>query len=192
MKFPKALPAAVFMTRTLRATLLALGVLALAPLAAAQDQSAARQRVDETCPKIVILGDANHATRFAGEGRDVTDILYKTKLDSVDGGCKHKGANGITIDITAQVSAELGLAAKSSTLEVPLFIAIIDPEELVVTKQEATATIKFERGSRKGQGIAEFKSVKLALSEDTVGEDLEVVVGLQLDKDQLNYIRGGH
>jgi hypothetical protein len=179
------------MNRIARAAFLALGVLAMAPLAVAQDQPA-RQRVDETCPKIVILGDANHATSFAGEGRDVTDILYKTKLESVDGGCKHKGADGINIDVTATVSAELGLAAKSSTLEVPLFIAIIDPEELVVTKQEATATIKFEKGSRKAQGVLAFKTIKLALSEDTVGEDLEVVVGLQLDKDQLNYIRGGH
>jgi hypothetical protein len=168
--------------------LAALALLAAAPLSAAESN----RRVDETCPKFVILGDADHATIFQGEGRDVTDILYKSKLEAVDGSCKHKGTSQLNIEVKAHLSAELGLAAKSETVEIPVFVAVIDPEQLVVTKETATATLKFERTSRKGEADAEFKTIKLELSEGTIGEDLEVVVGLQLDKAQLDYIRGGH
>ena len=150
------------------------------------------RNVDQTCPRIVILGDADHSTSFDGSGRDVTDVVYKAKIASVDGDCRHKGEHQVNITVTATVTAEQGLAAKGNEISIPLFAAVIDPEELVVTKEQATATVKFERGTRTGQAVAEFKTIKLELSEDTVGEDLEVLVGLQLDKDQLDYLRSGH
>jgi hypothetical protein len=167
--------------------------LAAALLASASARAAEPvQNPDRTCPRIVILGNADHATNFEGKGRDVTDIVYTAKLASVDGSCRHRGSNQVNIEVTATVTAEQGLAAKGTELEIPIFAAVIDPEELVVTKETATATLKFERGQRSGSTTAEFRTIKLVLAEDTIGEDLEVVVGLQLDKDQLDYVRAGH
>jgi hypothetical protein len=147
---------------------------------------------DASCPSIAVLADADRSTVFDGKGRDVTNIVYQTSLKPGAVTCKHRKNHQINIDVSAVIGATLGLAAETHEIEVPYFIAIIDPEELVVTKINGSARIVVEKGSRSAALPIESQTIKLALEEDTHGNDLEVLIGLQLDKDQLDYNRAGH
>jgi hypothetical protein len=139
-----------------------------------------------------VLSDANRSTIFDGQGKDVTNIVYKAHLSDPAVSCKHKRGDQLNIDVKAVLGIELGLAATTREIEIPYFIAIVDPEEMVVTKEKGTMVVKVQRDSRTGAATLESPTIKLGLEEDTVGADLEVLVGLQLDKDQLEFNRLGH
>lgn len=165
---------------------LLVGAVASAPARAADE------REDETCPRLAVLSDADHSTVFDGEGRDVTNIVYKATLGAAALKCKHRSGNRLKIDISAVIGIERGLAATERDIEVPYFIAVIDPEQLVVTKQQGLALIKAERGSRTAAATIESATITLELSEETMGADLQVLLGLQLSEDQLDYNRAGY
>jgi len=148
-----------------------------------------KKRADTTCPSIAVLADANRSTVFDGKGKDVTDIVYQAHLSNPVLDCRHKKGSQLNITVKVTVGAELGLAANTREIEIPYFVAIIDPEQMVVTKEKGVALVKIARDGRTGSLEVESPTIKLALEEDTVGADLEVLLGLQLDKDQLDYNR---
>ena len=156
------------------------------------EEPRARGYNDTSCPGIAVIADADRSTVFDGKGLDVTNIVYQTSLKPGTVSCKHKKGRQINIDVSAVIGAELGLAAESHEIEVPYFIAVIDPEDMVVTKLNETVRVVVGKGGRTAALPVESKTIKLVLEEDTRGNDLQVLVGLQLDKSQLDYNRTGH
>ncbi len=156
-----------------------------------ETEKEAKKQEDTTCPRVAALADADRSTVFDGKGRDVTNIVYQARLTSPTLSCKHRKNGQLNMTIAAEIGVEPGLATEAREIEVPYFIAIIDPEQLVVTKEQGMARIRVEPGSRTASVKVENDSIKLELEQDTAGADLEVLVGLQLDKDQLAYNRMG-
>jgi hypothetical protein len=157
-----------------------------------ETETQGKKREDTSCPRIASLADADRSTVFDGKGRDVTDIVYQAHLTHPTVECKHRKDRQLNVTVAAEIGVVPGLAAESGEIEVPYFIAIIDPEQLVVTKEQGTARVSIEAGSRTASVKIEKDAIKLVLEKDTAGADLEVVVGLQLDKDQLAYNRMSH
>lgn len=153
---------------------------------------APKERKDATCPSVSILADGDHLTAFDGTGRDITAVTYKASLSNAAVACRHRSASRVDVTVQVMLGAELGLAGQKRAIEVPYFVAIIDPEQMVVTKTEGKASITIPKGKRSVDQSLEPPTIKLALEPDTIGADLEVIIGLQLTKDQLEYNRAGH
>jgi hypothetical protein len=56
--------------------------------------------VPPPCPAVAKVEDASKLTRFAGEGRDLTDVLFEAELTDIAASCSY-GSD--TIDMASRV-----------------------------------------------------------------------------------------
>jgi len=141
------------------------------------------------CPKLGILGDASKATQYRdGPGRDLTDVTFDTELVDYDGGCKYEDKQAtVVINFVLQVSATRGPAASQPEARVPYFVAVVDKQQNILSRERFVARIPFKEGQRRVIVVDEFEQV-LPL-QGRPSSEYEILVGLEIPQDQLNRIR---
>lgn len=141
------------------------------------------------CPRVGILGDANKAIQYRdGPGRDLTDVTFETELLDFNGSCKYQDKNAtVVISFVLQVGAARGPAASQPEALVPYFVALVDKQQNVLSRDRFVARIPFKDGQRRVIVADEFEQVLPLQGRPTY--DFEILVGLEIPQDQLNRIR---
>jgi hypothetical protein len=137
------------------------------------------------CPRVGILGDAYKATQYReGPGRDLTDVAFDTELLDYNGSCKYEGNQAVVvISFMLQVGATRGPAATGAEAQVPYFVAVVDKQQNVLTRERFVARVPFKDGQRRVIVAEELEqSIPLAGRRTT---EFEVLVGLEVPRDQL-------
>ena len=141
-----------------------------------------------SCPRAKILSDARTVQLYRdGEGRDPTDLKYEVAITSLTGKCEYDFDDGratITAVFTLGVEARRGPAGDSDTVEVPYFVAVVDPERNIRAKQIFKPTLTFEASGIRTGTLEEVEQI-IPVATGYAGPDYEIFVGLQLDHDQL-------
>lgn len=164
----------------------AIAILAAAPAACGMLKS----DPPPPCPRAAIVGDVSQLTKFRqGQGRDLTDIEYAAEIRDFGGSCEYRDKNRVvSVVTTINVVAELGPAAKVRRVSVPYFVAIIDGDNNILAKSTFDAAIDFPDGQRKA-GVSEETEQRIPLPPSVRGADYEVLIGLQLTPDQVDFNR---
>ncbi len=123
----------------------------LAPLAAvlaiAASAGCARQPpAPQPCPKPAILDGAQTLERRTGPG--ATDFAWRATLTGIGGGCRYTG-DGVELRYTLDMAIVPGPASARGTaarLELPWFVAVVDPSGTVIDKQSFTSSIEQPQG----------------------------------------------
>jgi len=141
------------------------------------------------CPRIGILGDARKAVQFRpGPGRDLTDVAYEVELLDYNGGCKFEDKQAtVVISFVLQVGATRGPAANQAEAQVPYFVALVDKQQNVLSRNRFVARIPFKDGQRRVVVGDELEQV-LPLNGRRTSE-FEILIGLEVPQDQLIKIR---
>lgn len=141
------------------------------------------------CPRVGILGDANKAIQYRdGPGRDLTDVTFETELIDFNGACKYEDKQAtVVISFVLQIGAARGPAANQAEAQVPYFVAVVDKQQNILSRNRFVARIPFKDGQRRVIVADEFEQVLPLQGRPT--SEYEILVGLEIPQDQLNRIR---
>ncbi len=140
------------------------------------------------CPRVDVLEYARSLTAFAGgSGREMTDAVLHARIADVDGECD-LGKGAATLDFTVDFSLRRGLADRTGTARFAYFIAIPELRPDPGAKRIFPVEVDFQ-AARGPLRHREKISVELPLAGDRRAADFTVLVGFQLDGEQLDYNR---
>jgi len=138
------------------------------------------------CPRVGILGDARKAILYkAGDGRDLTDVTFEHELLDFKGNCTYsKDLSSVTISFVLQVAATRGPAATAAETRVPYFVALVDKQQNIISRNLFEARVPFPAGRRRiavGEDLEQF----VPFGPGRGAGDVEILVGLELSSEQL-------
>lgn len=140
------------------------------------------------CPTLTLLTDAGDLTRFAGAGRDVTDLALAARISAIGAKCTREGKAAVkaTINIVADVAR--GPAFVGRVVDIPYFIAITEAGR-IIEKRAFTAHVEFpanvSRVPFKGPEVELF----VAVSPEKNASVYKIFVGFSLTPDEVAYNR---
>lgn len=142
------------------------------------------------CPSVGVLSGTENLTLFSGRGNDVTDIVLKAEIERVVNRCEYDIDDGIIyVDLAFRGSAEIGPAATSREITVPVFIALTEIDARVLRKDEFQLTLAFEGNQRATSFIHTIEETKVPYVARIDGSAYEILVGFQLTPEQLAFNR---
>lgn len=171
--------------RSPRASLLGLSAVLLLSVVLAACSGSRKAPNLPPCPRVGILGDAYKGTQYRdGPGRDLTDVAFDVELLDYNGSCKYENNQStVVVSFVLQVAAARGPAASQPEALVPYFVAVVDKQQTVLSRQRFVARVPFKEGQRRivvGEELEQ--SIPLGGRRST---EVEILVGLELPADQL-------
>ena len=142
---------------------------------------------DVKCPTTDITGELASVSRFRGEGGNFADLAYHATLSNVKGSCDLDD-DGVTIDFQVTVLADIGPAAANRTVDLPYFVAVVGPNNRVISKRVFDDSLTFPDGQRRA-GVTDQISQRIPLRDPHNAPDYHVFVGFQLTPDEVAYNR---
>ena len=142
------------------------------------------------CPGVTSILDAVVLTEFKpGSAPDPSNALYTVKIGDVTGVCDFdKKGEHSSSDIDITFTATRAQADDAAEYKVPYFVAITQADR-VITKQQRSVVISFAAGEKSVTIDEPVKSIELKTDHDKKPWDYQILVGLQLTKEQLDYNR---
>lgn len=148
------------------------------------------------CPRAAVLNDAATLTRFApGGGRDPLDIDFDVEIADLASGCqfekKGKTFDRLVVAIAPVLITTRGPANASRKAEYGYFVSLIDPDGNIISRQSFPVTVPFSGNQRqltqRDDDPPVTVDIPLTRVEDAV--NYEILLGLQLTEDELQYNR---
>lgn len=127
-------------------------------------------------------------TRFVpGGGRDLTQVQFSGRIARVGALCEYDD-KGVDIELAVELVVERGPADRTRTATVQYFVAVEDGPGNITAKQLFDVALPFEGNSRR-LARREDLSLRIPVPAGKSFKDTRVLVGFQLDQDQLDYNR---
>lgn len=145
---------------------------------------------DETpraCPEVVLLADASKQTKFNGQGRDLTDVLFEAELEAGRLVCEYDD-NEVDVDLQVRVIASRGPANSDRLANINYFVAVARADQTVLARKSFDIAIPFPGNRTRVSGLEEIGQViPLAQGED--GTDYRIYLGFDLTPEELRFNR---
>jgi hypothetical protein len=139
------------------------------------------------CPATFPVAEARELTRFAGQGRDLTDVLFEARVQDVALICEYDDGV-IEADLRVRIMAVDGPANRGRELRLTYFVAITTLDRKIVAREEFELEVPFE-GNRTRVVAVDEVSPRIPLRTGQTGADYVIYVGLALTPDELQYNR---
>jgi hypothetical protein len=150
--------------------------------------SACGSKPEAACPRGVIPADAANVTRFRdGPGRDLIDVVNEGEIQNILVQCTYD-KKVIDVDLQVAVAATRGPADRTGAADFQYFVAIVGPDEKILTKQPFTVHFEF-KDNRNHLGRIEQLVPKIPVADPLKGPQYQIVVGFQLTPDELAWNR---
>lgn len=166
--------------------------LAIAALAAAL--SGCADKVDPLCPGAAALVETSVLTAFPdGAQPDPSHPLYRLAISSVSTDCS-VDARARQADSSVEIHfvATRAQAGEAAQYRVPYYVAVRTGPE-IVAKKVFWAMVKFDAGETSTNFDESIDSTTIKIANDKQPYEYQILVGLQLTKEQLEYNRkSGH
>ncbi|CAK0774517.1 Lipoprotein [Azospirillaceae bacterium] len=142
---------------------------------------------DLGCPQVGIIRDLSQITNFRPGKRDLADVISHAEIADFKGDCTYDG-KGVSISVAVALVAERGPAFTGSQADYTYFVAIANPENRILAKQEFSTAVEFKNGApRAGTREELTQAIPLAVDED--GRGYRVMLGFQLTPEQIEFNR---
>jgi hypothetical protein len=148
-----------------------------------------REKPEAACPRGIIPADSASITRFRdGPGRDLTDIVAEGEIANILLQCKYD-KKSVTVDLQIAMIGDRGPADRSRVAEFDYWVAILDPQQNIVTKQPGKVRFEFkDNRTRMGLVLSEFEPY-IPLADLKTATEYQILVGFQLSADDLAWNR---
>ncbi|MDR3450014.1 MAG: hypothetical protein P4M15_09780 [Alphaproteobacteria bacterium] len=147
------------------------------PDVAKEDAPAKKQELKTgnlICPQVAILTEGQQVMDFGGEKPDPAQLVSIGRMKNVEGDCGYR-ADGIDIKFTLHMMAKRGPRLGGDSIDLPYFIATVDPAEHVLSRQVMTAHFKFsDDAADDDENLHVF--IPLAKQEQLAGPDNRVLM----------------
>ena len=143
-----------------------------------------------SCPRITVMQDAATLTRFAGSGRDLLDVDYQAQMADYLAGCKYdSGGGGVTVAVAPVIVIDRGPANHDRKASIEYFVSVVRDGTDILNKQLFATSVAFE-GNRGRVVVRDDDTpivINLAGSPAGILNAYDIVIGLQLTADELDY-----
>lgn len=143
------------------------------------------------CPRISILADAAEMTKFRENGgRDLTDVELMAEIQSYRGYCTYDlESEQMTVTLQVGLNAKRGPAIEGNSSSLSYFVAmpVFYPKD--EAKRVVPMKIDFPEGVSGIQVTDDELFITFPLHDFDKIDAYEIFLGLQLDRDQLDYNR---
>lgn len=170
--------------RHLRPASLAAGLLA----AALAGCSPKDDEFPPVCPSLALLRDGGEITRFAGAGRDASDIVVHASIAAVPAKCKRDGAGAVVSTLNVEAEVTRGPAAQGQDIGLTYFVAVMDGER-VVQEQDYPLAAKFPSGADSTLFHGDDIELSTKVGPQKSAAAYHIYVGFRLSPDELAYNR---
>jgi hypothetical protein len=142
------------------------------------------------CPRVAVLADAARQVKFRpGTGRDLTDVEYEAQVLGVDGTCAYdRKKSQVEIDFLLDIEVARGPGNADRRADVEFFVAVLDPDQNVLGKETFVSNVRFDANLNRVI-VSENIAPTLPLHDIARGPGYTVFIGLQLDAEELEYMR---
>jgi hypothetical protein len=140
------------------------------------------------CPGLSLVRDGGTLTRFAGNGRDATDIVLRARITEVPAKCEREGDKMVksTLNIEAEVSR--GPAAHGEPPPAAYFIAVAEAGK-VLQEQDFPLLGQFPANVDKVRVRGEDVELLVPVSKTKSAAAYHIYIGFRLRPDELAYNR---
>lgn len=139
------------------------------------------------CPDVARVEDAARLTRFAGEGRDLTDVAFEAEIGPMQGSCAYDD-DEIDIELSIQIVASRGPADENRRADFRYFVAIAKAGQTILAREEFDSYIEFP-GNRVRAGIFEELLQRIPIREGESGANYVIYAGFVLTPEELAFNR---
>lgn len=165
-------------------------------LAGAGCSSTPDRRGRPPCPHVSVLSDAAALTRFAeGAGQDLVDVDYQIDIIDVRSGCQYVNSESdeqVVIVAMAPVFVALrGPENRDRQARFEYFVSVVNSQRVVLNKQTFGLLVEFP-GNLTRVALRDDDppvTADITVAEGRAVTDYEILIGLQLTPDQLEYNR---
>ena len=135
------------------------------------------------CPPVALIDETASLVQFrAGGGRDITDVSYVAEFQDVRWSCDY-GETTLAIDLELLIRAGRGPTSETSAATLRYFVGLADRQERIIAKRVFDVPVEFKSAAR--IEVVEEVAQRIGLKPGQVGTDFVILVGFQLDRDQL-------
>ncbi len=145
------------------------------------------KEIPPPCPRVFPVTEARDLTRFSGQGRDLTDVLFEARLQDVALICEYDDG-AVEADLRVRIVAVDGPANPDKVARLAYFVAIATRDNRILVREEFGLEVPFE-GNRTRVLAVEEVSPRIPLQPGLTGADYIVYVGLALTPAELQYNR---
>lgn len=139
------------------------------------------------CPEIAVVEDAATLTRFAGQGRDLTDVAFEAELGDVRGSCVTED-DVIEVELQVQFIASRGPADKDRRADFRYFVAVAQVDQTIIAREEFDSYIEFP-GNQVRAGIVEELAQHIPRPNGETGDNFVIYVGYALTPEEVAFNR---
>ncbi|MFQ3623931.1 MAG: hypothetical protein SNJ73_10335 [Acetobacteraceae bacterium] len=141
------------------------------------------------CPEVGGIAEAADLRRYRSDtGQDLTDLVLEARLTGVSGRCEYmdrRRRDRVRVTLTLALEVTRGPAAQGRTLTVPYFVAVADSEARIPSKQVFEIPVEFPANRTRLRVSGEEVTVDLPLGAGRQASDYTVLVGFQLNEQEL-------
>ncbi|HSZ73881.1 MAG TPA: hypothetical protein VK779_03600 [Rhizomicrobium sp.] len=143
------------------------------------------------CPSAGILADASHMVVFrVNAPHDPSGELYTVDVDSVKTDCKlNEDAQTATSSLDINFHANRTPDGQPAQYLVPYFVAVTGPDGRILHKERFTVMASFEANQASAAFTDHIGAAIIKPDRGKTPPDYQLLTGLQLTQDQLDYNR---
>lgn len=143
------------------------------------------------CPQLAFLSDGADLARFAGRGRDITDLVLEGHLTAVPATCKPADERGkVAASVQVQMSLARGPAMQGRSVSVPYFIAVTENGR-VLDRAEYAVKAEFPPNSDRISVGSPPVELTFPVTREKSAAAYRIWVSFQLTPEELARNRGG-
>jgi hypothetical protein len=145
----------------------------------------------DNCPTMAALLDASSMTIFRqGTSPDPANVLYNVRIVDVSGKCEfNKKKRSADTDLKITFRATRAPSGDAAQYTAPYFVGITEGSARILAREAYSIPFEFAPGQASITFTDEIKSAYLAAKYGSLPYDYQVLVGLQVTKEQLEYNR---
>ncbi len=139
------------------------------------------------CPPVDLIEDVARIVQFRpGPGRDITDVAYVAEFRDVIWSCDHS-ETVLMVDLEILIKVGRGPTAEVGDTVVRYFVALSDRADRIIAKRVFDIPVELAAGEQ--VDLQEAIGQRIGLQPGQTGTDFVILLGFQLDRDQLEYNR---
>ncbi len=140
------------------------------------------------CPTLTLVTDAGDLTRFAGTGRDITDLALVARISAVGAKCAREGKSAVRATFNVVADVARGPAFAGRVVDIPYFIAITEAGQ-IIDKRNFVAHVEFPSNVSRVPFLGPEIDLSLPISPEKNAAAYKIFVGFSLSPDELAYNR---
>ena len=143
------------------------------------------------CPTVRILYDASRFVEMNGDEK-YSNVGFTGEMQNVVSSCRYYGDRPIDVSLQIDMALGRGPAAKGDFKDVKYWVSVVRTDIAPLAKQEFVNRITFPKGADRTRVMTPNVNITIPRPDkETSGANFEVVVGFDLNKDQLEFNRDG-